>query len=291
VQVLSQRDAQKAIEAVNGKKLKDRPIAVDLALSKKEFVALPESKDEDTGRVEAADEDSGEDQSDDEVDEEDDEQDGEKGTRQWGGQKKTEEEEGDEESRAVSRARLLAKKNQELECTLFVRNLNFDTTDDELGVVMRRFGVIKSVKLVCISFVTCSDKQLISAPPAFFVQVFDSKSGQNKGTAFVQFTTPEAAEAAIVAGTIDDSSQRSAVSVEHRKGIVIDGRPLILARALGREQAAHVNTKDASAKKDKRNLYLNQEGFIKPDSKAGLEMPKTDLEKRQRASNEKKVPQ
>jgi len=65
--------------------------------------------------------------------------------------------------------------------------------------------------------------------------------------------------------------------------IKLDGRDLILAKAVDRSEAGRLADANLKQKGDKRNLYLAREGVINPGTAAAHDVSKADLEKRQRA--------
>jgi cold-inducible RNA-binding protein len=71
---------------------------------------------------------------------------------------------------------------------LFVGNLPFSTTEDELRDLFGQFGEVTSVKLI-----------------------IDKMTGRSKGFAFVEFATPDAAQAAIEATNGQDFNGRAMV--------------------------------------------------------------------------------
>lgn len=76
-------------------------------------------------------------------------------------------------------------------------------------------------------------------------------------------------------------------SINAESNITLDGRNLILSKAVDRIQAK--NFKKLKEKNmDKRNLHLANEGLIKRDSPAAKELSKEDLAKRERAQKDKK---
>ncbi|XP_065897360.1 RNA-binding protein 28-like [Dysidea avara] len=139
--------------------------------------------------------------------------------------------------------------------TVFIRNLSFDTDEDDLTDMFTEFGNISYCKIV-----------------------MNTQTGLPKGTAFVQFKDSEAAESCITAANTTDG-----------KGLFLDGRQLNVILALSREEASKIKSTDDSKKVDKRNLYLAKEGTMDLQSVNAKKLSKPELVKRQRAAVEKKA--
>ena len=74
--------------------------------------------------------------------------------------------------------------------------------------------------------------------------------------------------------------------------LVIRKRPISVALAVTKGKVPQLLAEKDSTKKaprDKRNLYLAKEGVIMPGSDAALGLSKSDLQKRQKAEEEKKA--
>ena len=160
---------------------------------------------------------------------------------------------------------------------LFLRNLPFDAGRQDVFDVFVKFGYVQSIYLVR-----------------------DSATGIAKGTAFVTFRNAKAADKAIEAS----KSGSSFVSLKEagggdsggdQGGISIKGRRVFVDLAVDKSTASTLTMeKQASTKvagKDRRNLYLKNEGRVDNDPnserKAWNELPEQDQAKRQRAWSEK----
>ena len=151
--------------------------------------------------------------------------------------------------------------------TLFVRNLPYDCSRHDLFQLFAPFGTISSIYLVK-----------------------DRNTGMLKGTAFVEYQHSNFAKAAIQAsgsGSIHESS--STENTSNMSSLYLQGRRLFLNYAVDKETAATM-TADANQKKmgkDKRNLYLKNEGRVTDEDGWEDELLDLDREKRGRAHNEK----
>lgn len=129
--------------------------------------------------------------------------------------------------------------------TLFIRNLSFDTTKDDLEKAMSKFGPIKYC-LLCI----------------------DKLTDYPKGTAFVQFINKNSAE-----NCLKETS-------DSKNKIVLDGRELNISLALSPEDIKRSKEEKQKKGKDNRNLRLLSEGLIRAGSDAAKGVSKMDLKKR-----------
>ncbi|XP_037944504.1 RNA-binding protein 28 [Teleopsis dalmanni] len=128
-------------------------------------------------------------------------------------------------------------------CTVFLKEVPFDAEDQDLRKVCRKFG-----------------------PLYYAIINRDKISGHSKGTAFVKFKTKESADLCLQAGS-------EFVLMDQ----VLDPHPA-LSRDEMRNQAAEKSKKEDS--KDSRNLYLAREGLIMSGSKAAEGVSASDMTKR-----------
>ncbi|XP_054716189.1 RNA-binding protein 28-like [Uloborus diversus] len=124
--------------------------------------------------------------------------------------------------------------------TVFIRNVSFSTTEEDLEELMEEYGE-------CEYCLLCIDK-LTEHP---------------KGTAFVKFKEKDAA-------------QKLVTDSEKDPGIFLDGRKLTCNYAMSREDITQKN--DATKKpKDKRNLNLLKCSVIIPGSKEAEGVSQSDM--------------
>jgi nucleolar protein 4 len=327
VEFATRADAQAAMTAVNEKKVHKRVVAVDWAIPPAAYKAAPaasasaasaekgEKKDakkddeEDTDGMDVED-DAEADKEDDGDDAGDDDDDDAAGDDDEAADEDEDEDEDDDEEdgaggKPAGRAGSVASGDtnrtgqtveadpETLGCTLFVRNVAFDTDEKELIASFRAFG-----------------------PVHYATLVKDRETGMKKGTAFVKFYTKEGADRALAAaGAPDEHSGDFRSDVEGERadvarrrstyaaavdaalldgGIKAGGRVLLVRRAISKDEAAKLaeQGKDGVAggkKYDKRHTYLAHEGAIRAGSDAAARMPKTDLQKREEATKAKKT--
>ncbi|KAJ2399929.1 RNA recognition motif-containing protein [Coemansia sp. RSA 2559] len=164
-------------------------------------------------------------------------------------------------------------------CTLFIRNLSFESDEDGIFDLFKSFGKLRYCRIV-----------------------YDPETGRSRGTAFVCFWNPadsakcldEAKKAQELSGKLtsvpstklSDQCNKSVLLQEAPAGIdstsrfVLDGRMLSIALAVDREKAHDLATEGAKSRKgkDKRSAYLLKEGIIFPDTPAAAMMAPADLE-------------
>lgn len=256
-----------AIEESKSLKIGGRQVAVDFAVQKNkwedykkenavESVPAPESESESDG-AESEEDTSDEDESKDSEEESDSEED-----------LKTEERhEGNEEEEDKVDRSDRPKPNKKEQLAVFVRNVPYDATQESLEEHFNKFGPVK-----------------------YALPVQDKETGLAKGSAFVVFQTQEAFDECVnnapASGT---TSLLISDDVPYR--YVYDGRILSIAPALDRETAGRFAEKNASKRKeafgkapslkDKRNLYLLNEGRITEGSKLAELLSAKDMEIRE----------
>ena len=144
--------------------------------------------------------------------------------------------------------------------TVFIRNLPFETEEDELIELFSKFGPVDDCKLVV-----------------------DKETGHSRGTAFVKFKDVSSTDAAVSASEDTDSKE---------EGIKFNGRRLFIVKAVTRGKVKEIEKEKKDAKKepkDKRNIALATEGVIFPNSEAAKELSEADMKKREKAWAEKKA--
>ncbi|KAI0090642.1 hypothetical protein BDY19DRAFT_904925 [Irpex rosettiformis] len=171
--------------------------------------------------------------------------------------------------------------------TLFVRNVPFEATEDELRMMFRAFGPLRYARIT-----------------------LDHETGRSRGTGFACFWNKEDADKAIEQSEI---LRRETVgnevaqpkknpfklpslltpdpSASVAKNLVLHGRTLDVIRAVTRDEAGKL--KEAGErqreKADKRNLYLLREGIILPNTPAAENLPPAEVEKRTTSFNARRA--
>ncbi|XP_066118323.1 RNA-binding protein 28 [Saccopteryx bilineata] len=133
--------------------------------------------------------------------------------------------------------------------TVFIRNLSFDSEEEELGELLQQFGDLKYVRIV-----------------------LHPDTEHSKGCAFAQFMTQEAAQKCLEAAALETEGG----------GLKLDGRRLKVDLAVTRDEAAQLRTKKVKKPTGTRNLYLAREGLIRAGTKAAEGVSAADMAKRER---------
>ncbi|XP_003407300.1 RNA-binding protein 28 isoform X1 [Loxodonta africana] len=133
--------------------------------------------------------------------------------------------------------------------TVFIRNLSFDSEEEDLGELLQQFGDLKYVRIV-----------------------LHPDTEHSKGCAFVQFLTQEAAQKCLAAASPETEGG----------GLKLDGRQLKVDLAVTRDEAAKLQTKKVKKPTGTRNLYLAREGLIRAGTKAAEGVSAADMAKRER---------
>ncbi|KAK9459249.1 uncharacterized protein V1516DRAFT_679413 [Lipomyces oligophaga] len=279
--------ASTAIKAVNGKILSGRPMAVDFAVEKsvwQEHVKQgteikqefsDESEEEETEEEDEDDEDDMKVKfdSDDEVSEpelsqgEEDDENVNDNHRDHDNDIDGFKLEDQNESRKYEE-----REDKNTPKTVFIRNLSYMTTAESLKSHFEAFGPVK-----------------------YALPVIDKDTQMPRGTGFVCFVRPED-YAACLSGSpkvIDPSSVLLADDLSIDQRYVLDSRVLSLSAAVDRDRAdkltaasyekrqavqGKLTASDALLGKDKRHLYLLNEGRISGDSTLGQALSTKDLE-------------
>ncbi|XP_074124115.1 RNA-binding protein 28 isoform X3 [Sminthopsis crassicaudata] len=133
--------------------------------------------------------------------------------------------------------------------TVFIRNLSFDSEEEDLEEILQQFGALKYVRIV-----------------------LHPDTEHSKGCAFAQFMTQEAAQACLAAASAETEDG----------GLKLDGRKLKVDLAVTRDEAEKLRTKNVKKQTGTRNLYLAREGLIRAGTKAAEGVSVADITKRER---------
>ncbi|KAJ1742243.1 RNA recognition motif-containing protein [Coemansia sp. RSA 989] len=264
VQMGDYASAQRAIEKWDQSLLHGRTISVAFAIAKDKFkdmeekgeIEKPEFSDKDMADADESKSDSADDNNDMDVDKESDE----------------------EADDSDANADVVDESLQE-GCTVFIRNLSFDSDEDGLFELFRKFGRLRYCRVV-----------------------YDQETGRSRGTAFVCFWNPadatkcvEAAEKAkslseklstVPSDAKPDQRSKSVLlqevptSLDATSQFMLDGRMLSVVKAVNRDRAHDLAVEGTQKRKskDKRSAYLLKEGVIFPDTPAAALMAPADLE-------------
>ncbi|ETW75268.1 hypothetical protein HETIRDRAFT_244962, partial [Heterobasidion irregulare TC 32-1] len=262
----------------------ERVIAVDWALSKEKW---EEEKKKIADDAEDEDEESDEDEED--SDEEDSalglhDHDSEDESR---GSSADEDDEEDEDDRSDAGERVKPElPPPEAGTTLFVRNVPFSATDEELRALFRTFGPLRYARIT-----------------------LDHDTGRSRGTGFACFWNKVDADKAVAQSEIlrsdmmgqSDAPKKNPFSMPSlltpdpsalsAQSLVLHGRTLDVVRAVTRDEAGRLKEvgEKAREKADKRNMYLLREGVILPNTPAASTLPAVEIEKRTNSFNARRA--
>jgi nucleolar protein 4 len=260
----------------------ERQVAVDWALSKKDWEQRAEETDADTdaetGKEDESDDDSSADAGSDLDPEAVDE------LMHDGAEDETDDEENedDEEMEAPVKPALPAPEEG---TTLFIRNLPYQATEPELRDLFRSFGPLRYAKIT-----------------------MDKATQRSRGTGFVCFWQVESADAALRQARLVESEAgpgargkpaapaaagaknpftlpsilTADASAPLTASLTLHGRVLSVTPAVAREQAGSLEAaaRAAREKGDKRNTHLMREGVPFPNSPLARDMSESEKEKR-----------
>ena len=282
------KNAEKAIEGMNGKEVEGRTLAVDWAVEKEVWETLQNGEkqagvqDSTAHNSAAADDDgpvnlggnegfpiaditSSEVEPDDSSDDSGDEEDGTELSNKY-------------ESEGESQP-----QTQDNSSTLFIRNLPFTTNDETLGEHFEVFGPVRYARVV-----------------------LDHATERSKGTGFVAFYNPDDADACLreaprLQATAEQTRNNRGATIKHsiledtsldRTGrYTIEGRVLHVSRAVDRKEAtrltvAGTNLRDARDN-DKRRLYLLSEGTVPSGSPLYEQLSASEIKMREDSAKQR----
>uniref|UniRef100_A0A0W0FWT2 RRM domain-containing protein n=1 Tax=Moniliophthora roreri TaxID=221103 RepID=A0A0W0FWT2_MONRR len=169
--------------------------------------------------------------------------------------------------------------------TLFVRNVPFIATEDELRTLFRSFGPLRYARIT-----------------------IDPETGRSRGTGFACFWNKEDADKAIEQSELLKMETVGSKETQPKnpftfpslltpdpssslaRSLVLHGRTLDVIRAVTRTEAGKLREEGEKRrqKADKRNMYLLREGVILSNTPAADTIPVADLERRTASFNARK---
>lgn len=190
------------------------------------------------------------------------------------------EDDGEDEGDAHMQAAKPQLTPPEAGTTLFVRNLPFQATEEELRDLFRPFGPMRYARIA-----------------------MDPATQRSRGTGFVNFWKRESADSALARAELVQQ-ETSAPSGQAKKSnpftipsvitadpsaplvsdFTLHGRVLHVVRAVPRETASELETaaRNAREKSDKRNTWLLREGVPFPNTTMASALNEADIDKRMR---------
>lgn len=265
VQMKKYSAAVAAVQNSKNLKLDGRQVAVDFAVEKSKWEQF-RNKDKPMDDKEASDEEESEDEERNEDEE----------------QNKKEEQKDDNEEDENDSTNIIEKPkpNKQEPFTIFIRNLPYDATKEGLSEHFLQFGPLK-----------------------YALPVVDRESGLAKGTGFVAFKNEldfkqciENAPDPRAASTSGASTSMLLLPDDVPAAYVYDGRILSVTSAVNRDRANYLRDKNAEArnvalgrddmvsgKKDRRNLFLLNEGRVSANSKMADVFTAGEIEMREKS--------
>ncbi|KAI1430981.1 hypothetical protein GGR50DRAFT_130972 [Xylaria sp. CBS 124048] len=281
VTMRGRKNAQTAMEAMNGKVVDGRTLSVDWAVSKdewqkyndkpdekkvtksaKEKKAADDDDDDDATSEDDGTEDRDEDDAEEKEDKEEEEEDEDLKNFMKNHMENLEDEDSDAEkdddgqSDEEDTAPAPASKPQTTDnkTTLFIRNLPFATTDDQLKAHFQQFGRIRYARVV-----------------------HDKATDRPAGTGFVCFADEDEFKACLKGAPRPQQAaipnKKSILQNEQADGVgkyTIDGRVLQVSQAVSKDEASRLAESGAATREgkqqDKRRIYLLSEGSIPQNS-------------------------
>ncbi|KAI0880835.1 RNA-binding domain-containing protein [Annulohypoxylon maeteangense] len=307
VTMRGRKNAERAIEAVNGKAVDGRTLAVDWAVDKKTWedqkhqqgdddatqkrtkpTNLDGSLKDDDANLSEVHESQGEKRNEDDDEEDEDlknfmknhmenleEEDSSADPEEAGSDEVIEDEGEDEdasESKPAPKKPLMTDNNS----TVFIRNLPFTTTDAELKSHFEQFGRIRYARIVV-----------------------DRATDRAAGTGFVCFTSETDLKECLKGAP---RAQKSAIA--NKKSILqneladeqgkytIDGRILQVSQAVSKDEASRLAETGAAVRqgkdRDKRRLYLLSEGTVMQDSPLYAMLAPSEIKIREQSTTQRK---
>ncbi|KIL59316.1 hypothetical protein M378DRAFT_85249 [Amanita muscaria Koide BX008] len=297
------KDAERAMEKCNGMLLRagaaeelvkadrnERVIAVDWALSKDRWEGEKAKFQEQLNKAEGEEVSSGSDSDDDDeglgVHHKDDE--GEDGSSKASDEEDAGEDDEEEVDRDEDEQPVKPQLPQtDIGTTLFIRNVPYDATEDELRTLFRSFGPLRYARIT-----------------------LDPITGRSRGTGFACFWNKEDADKVVQQSELlrAETTGGNAVAIKKNpftlpsiltpdpssslaQNLVLHSRALDVTRAVTRDEAGRLKEEGERAreKADKRNMYLLREGVILPNNPEASSLSPADLERRTNSYNARRT--
>jgi nucleolar protein 4 len=270
-------NAEKAIEGVNGKEIDGRQLAVDWAVDKETWDNTPDEAKEKDEIKEATTEDDAIDGANEHIMNGDD--DDESGS-----------EDGDDDDVDISDdedEEDVKPRTEDNSSTLFIRNLPFSCTDEDLEDHFTQFGAVRYARIVV-----------------------DHETERPRGTGFVCFYELDAADNVLKNAprhqlprlndpkTKDGSIQMTHSVLQNEDAdptgkFTLDGRVLQVSRAVNKNEASRLTEEGAANRfkrdTDRRRLYLLSEGTIPSNSPLYEAIPPSERTMREASAKQRKT--
>lgn len=288
VSLRGKKNAERAIQELNGKEVDERPIAVDWAVDRETWQSLqktaqegddakPDGEDEDEDMEDAEDSAASSDDDDDDDDDKADDSDDDEDDSNTDYEDMSE----DDEDGGVELEQEDNRPKRE-EYTLFVRNVPFTVDDERLKEHFQQFGGVRFARVVV-------DRETERPKGTGFVSFFAEEDMINclKGVPRVKLQKKNL-----------DKKDGSTITVTHSVlededadptgKYTIDGRILQISRAVDKNEATRLTAEGAASRfsrdKDKRRLYLLSEGTIASNSPLYQKLSPSEIKMREESA-------
>ncbi|KAF8154560.1 hypothetical protein B0H34DRAFT_809141 [Crassisporium funariophilum] len=274
-------------EPVDDKRATERVIAVDWALSKEKWKEEKAKIDEDVSMGEASG--SGDETDDDGSDSDgsDGSDVGEDGLGVHNGEDDTDDSSSEEDEEENGEEPVKPQlPPPETGTTLFIRNVSFNATEDELRTLFRAYGPLRYARIT-----------------------LDPATGRSRGTGFACFWNLEDADRVVQQSemlraettghsTLPKKNPFSLPSIltpdpssSLAQSLVLHGRTLDVVRAVTRDVAGKLreDNERMREKADKRNMYLLREGVVMPNTPASEHLTPAEVERRTSSFNARRA--
>lgn len=165
----------------------------------------------------------------------------------------------------------IEKKNQFYEgCTLFIRNLPPDITDETLKSSFKKWGNIRIAKVTV-------NKMLNKPTNSGFICYYEAANAKKCLEDFKEHVNTLSTIGIDVLGPSTIPPELPSVISEKSKNFMINSYPIQVLLALSKDKVQELNKKDDNSK---RNLYLLMEGTVFPDSPSAKFFDKKELDVR-----------
>ncbi|RDB25990.1 putative RNA-binding protein C4F6.14 [Hypsizygus marmoreus] len=283
-----------AEEVVDDKRATERVIAVDWALSKEKWkeekAKLEEAEGSDVEMEDVSGSDTSSSDSDEDSEDDSDGSDDEGGLGvHQGGHDDDEDDdsEGGDEDEDREEPVKPTLPPPETGTTLFIRNVPFNATEDELRTLFRSFGPLRYARIT-----------------------IDPATGRSRGTGFACFWNVEDADKVVAQSDLLRLETTGSSSVAPKKNpftlpsiltpdpsstlaqsLVLHGRTLDVVRAVTRDEAGKLKEagEKMREKADKRSMYLLREGVILPNTPAAETLTPAEVERRTASFNARRA--
>ncbi|KAK5575560.1 hypothetical protein RB653_006693 [Dictyostelium firmibasis] len=300
--------SSKVIEECNGEKIHSRQIVIDWSLKQNDYQQLQfdkqqqqkqqqkeddenkddedeeENQDEEEENDEENDDEKEDDDEDEEMKEETDDEEGEEEEEEEG---EEEGEEGEENKPDIKKKMAIDhtrnKKEVEELKTLFIRNLAFDTKEEDLGAKFEQFGKLVFCRLVL-------DKITQKPTGKAFVKYYEQEDARRAVEACSSAPLYDLSLEEKINKNKKDSKKESkkntlSVSSLLQGGVMMDGRCLVVCFAVDHQQATSFKEKKVE-NVDRKNRHLLNIGKILQNSEEGKALDEKDWALRNQADRE-----